>query len=54
MNWTSLIGNWTCQHDDLELARRLQGLGIAAGSAMTAENLVNDSHLRERSFMWEF
>ena len=37
-----LIGNWTSQHDDLELARRLQGLGIAAGSALTAQDLVND------------
>ena len=48
------IGNWTSQHDDLELARRLQGLGIAAGSAMTAQDLVNDFHLRERGYMWGF
>ena len=49
-----LIGNWTSQHDDLELTRRLQGLGIAAGSAMTAHDLANDSHLRERGYLWEF
>ena len=49
-----LIGTWTAQHDDLELARRLQGLGIAAGSAMTAQDLVNNFHLRERGYMWEF
>ena len=50
----ALIGNWTSQHDDLELARRLQGLGIAAGSAMNAQDLVNDLHLRERGYMSEF
>ena len=32
----------------------MQRLGIAAGSAMTAQDLANDSHLRERGYMWEF
>ena len=49
-----LIGNWTSQHDDLELAGKLQVLGITAGSAMTAQDLVNDTHLRERDYLWEF
>ena len=49
-----LLSEWTCQHDDLELARKLQGAGVAAGSAMTAQDLVNNFHLRERGYMWEF
>ena len=49
-----LLGDWTAQHDDLELAARLQGMGIAAGSCMTAKDLVDDPHLKQREFMWEF
>ena len=49
-----LVGEWTRQHDDLELARELQGQGIAAGSCMTARDLVNDPHLQEREYLWEF
>jgi benzylsuccinate CoA-transferase BbsF subunit len=49
-----LLGEWTSQHDDLALARDLQQQGIAAGSCMTAEDLVNDSHLRGRGYLWEF
>ena len=37
-----LVAEWTAGHDDLELARDLQQQGITAGSAMTAQDLVND------------
>ncbi len=49
-----LLGEWTYQYDDLELARELQEHGIAAGACMTAKDLVNDPHLRERDYLWEF
>jgi crotonobetainyl-CoA:carnitine CoA-transferase CaiB-like acyl-CoA transferase len=49
-----LLGEWTAQHDDLELARELQAQGITAGACMTAKDLVNDPHLSQREFMWEF
>ena len=49
-----LVAEWTAQHDALELARELQGQGITAGSCMTAKDLVNDAHLQERGYLWEF
>lgn len=49
-----LVAEWTSQHDDLELAQLLQQRGIAAGSCMTAQDLVNDAHLQARAYMWEF
>ena len=49
-----LLGEWTSQHDDLELARVLQERGITAGACMTARDLVNDPHLEEREYLWEF
>ena len=49
-----LVAEWTSQHDDLELAQRLQRQSITAGSCMTAQNLVNDPHLQARDYMWEF
>ena len=49
-----LVGEWTAQHDDLELAEELQGRGIPAGACMTARDLVNDPHLQERDYLWEF
>ena len=48
------MGEWTSQHDDMELARELQEQGIAAGSCMTAADLVNDAHLQARDYLWEF
>ena len=49
-----LVAEWTAAHDDLELARDLQQQGITAGSAMTAQDLVNDPHLQQRGFLWEY
>ena len=48
------LGKWTAQWDDLELGRMLQGKGISAGPAMTAQQLANDDHLNQRGFLWEF
>ncbi len=49
-----LLGEWTSQHDDLEMAGDLQARGITAGACMTARDLVNDRHLQEREYLWEF
>ena len=49
-----LIGAWTSQHDDMELAMDLQRQGITAGSCMTARDLVNDPHLQDREYLQEF
>ncbi len=49
-----LLGEWTGQHDDLELARALQEQGITAGACLTAKDLVNDAHLKDRDYLWEF
>ncbi len=49
-----LIAEWTSQHDDLALTRQLQERGIAAGSCMTAQDLVEDAHLGQRGYFWEF
>ena len=49
-----LIAEWTAGYDDQELAQELQGRGITAGPCMTAQDLVDDRHLRERGFLWEF
>ena len=48
------VAQWTSQRDDLELARELQQQGIAAGSCMTARDLVANAHLQERRYLWEF
>jgi crotonobetainyl-CoA:carnitine CoA-transferase CaiB-like acyl-CoA transferase len=34
--------------------RELQNLGIRAGAALTAQDLVNDPHLKERSYFLKF
>ena len=49
-----LLGEWTSRRDDRELAAELQEQGITAGSCMTALDLVNDPHLQEREYLWEF
>ena len=49
-----LLGEWTATKDDQELARQLQQHGISAGASLTAQDLVNDAHLKQRGFFWEF
>lgn len=49
-----LLAGWTATQDDLELAQKLQSKGIAAGAALTAQDLVNDAHLAERGYFVDF
>jgi crotonobetainyl-CoA:carnitine CoA-transferase CaiB-like acyl-CoA transferase len=46
----ALIAEWTRPHDNRELASRLQAEGIAAGPVMSAADLYEDAHMRERGF----
>ena len=48
------VADWTATQDDKELVRLLQAHGVCAGAALTAEDLVNDPHLRQREFLQEF
>jgi benzylsuccinate CoA-transferase BbsF subunit len=48
------LASWTATQDDQELMRELQNRGISAGAALTASDLVNDPHLKERGFLLEF
>jgi benzylsuccinate CoA-transferase BbsF subunit len=48
------VADWTATQDDKELVRLLQAHGVCAGAALTAEDLVNDPHLRQRGFLQEF
>lgn len=45
-----LIGEWTSQHDALELTQRLQAAGVAAFPAYTAQDLAGDIHLWQRGY----
>ncbi|MBM9464038.1 CoA transferase [Aeromicrobium sp. YIM 150415] len=49
-----LIDEWTREHDGFDLMNRLQGAGIAAGIAQTAQDRVeNDPQLRELDWLTE-
>ncbi len=45
------IADWTATQDDKELAHLLQTHGVCAGAVLTAADLVDDPHLREREFI---
>ena len=47
-----IIASWTKEYDRKELMALLQGKGIAAGAALSALDLLNDPHLKERGF-WD-
>jgi benzylsuccinate CoA-transferase BbsF subunit len=49
-----LLAEWTSTQDDQALMHQLQANGIAAGSVMTAKDLVADPHLRERGYFEVF
>ena len=49
-----LLAEWTSTQDDQALMHHLQAHGIAAGSVMTAKDLVADPHLRERGYFEVF
>lgn len=45
------IAGWTATQDNLALMRSLQAQGVCAGAAMTAADLVEDPHLKQRGFL---
>ena len=42
---------WTTTRDDKALAQLLQAHGVCAGAVMTAADLVDDPHLKQRKFL---
>ena len=49
-----IIADWTATQDDKELARLLQAHGVCAGAVLTAADLADDPHLKQRGFLQEF
>ena len=49
-----LLGDWTATQDDQGLMNHLQKHGVAAGAVLTAQDLVENPHLRERGYLQEF
>ena len=45
-----LIGAWTCQHDNYEIMRLLQEVGIAAAPVLESGELLKDPHFEARGF----
>jgi benzylsuccinate CoA-transferase BbsF subunit len=45
---------WTATQDDGALVALLQSHGVCAGAVLTAADLVNDPHLRERGFLQQY
>ena len=45
------IAEWTATQDDKALARLLQAHGVCAGAVLTAADLVDDPHLKQREFL---
>jgi benzylsuccinate CoA-transferase BbsF subunit len=45
------MADWTATQDDKELARLLQAHGVCAGAVLTAADLVDDPHLKQREFL---
>jgi benzylsuccinate CoA-transferase BbsF subunit len=47
-----LIAQWTALHSDLEVMRKMQDAGVAAGVVQTMEDIVDkDPQLKEREFL---
>jgi benzylsuccinate CoA-transferase BbsF subunit len=47
------LSEWSSTQDDKALMRSLQACGVCAGAVLTAADLVEDQHLRERGFLQE-
>jgi benzylsuccinate CoA-transferase BbsF subunit len=45
------VAEWTAAQDDKALARLLQAHGVCAGAVLTAADLVDDPHLKQREFL---
>ena len=43
------IGEWTAQHEHIELMHILQNQGIAAGAVLNQSEVMSDPHLKERN-----
>ena len=48
------LAAWTATQDDKALMALLQTHGICAGAVLTAADLVNDPHLRQRGFLQDY
>src|SRR5688572_19634356 len=48
------LAAWTATQDDKALAGLLQTQGVCAGAVLTAGDLVDDPHLRQREFIQRF
>jgi crotonobetainyl-CoA:carnitine CoA-transferase CaiB-like acyl-CoA transferase len=48
-----LIGEWTSNHDHIELMNILQDSGVKAGAVLNIAELARDPHLNERGFFEE-
>ena len=48
------LAEWTATQDDKALMASLQARGICAGAVLTAADLVNDPHLRQRGFLQDY
>jgi benzylsuccinate CoA-transferase BbsF subunit/naphthyl-2-methylsuccinate CoA transferase subunit len=46
----ALIEGWTQERDRDELVSSLQGVGVAAGMALSDKDLTKDPHLRETGY----
>jgi crotonobetainyl-CoA:carnitine CoA-transferase CaiB-like acyl-CoA transferase len=49
----ALVADWTRIHEMKDVMRRLQAVGIAAGSVSDARDIAEDEHLRARGFYVE-
>lgn len=47
------LGEWTRQHDHLELAVRLQRAGVPAGQVLDSVEVHRDPHLWQWGYWWE-
>ena len=45
------VAEWTATHDDKALQDLLQAQGVCAGAVLTAADLVDDPHLKQRDFI---
>jgi benzylsuccinate CoA-transferase BbsF subunit len=48
------LGEWTATHDAVTLMHQLQASGVPAGTVHTAQDLVDDPHLRQRGYLEVF
>lgn len=48
------LSAWTRTLDKHEVMHRLQQVGVPAGAVLDADDLVQDPHLNDRGFFWEY